>query len=205
VNRTPLLHRAAGAPPREAHDSRRRDWEGRLFGGLVLAAFPLYGIGSALADRPIGLALVAANSLAVTVVGIIGWRLVRSRERAAGIGYLVARIVEATLLAAGAAFVYFADEPDTGDTAYRLGMLALGVGSIPFFDALRRRGWLPAPLAVWGMVGYTTLAVGALIDLMTGREVIEIFSIPGGLFELAIGVILLRRGFWALDERSQTH
>jgi len=205
MNRTPLLRRDVGALPREANDSGRRVREGRLFGALVLAAFPLYGFGSALADRPIGLALVAANSLAVTVVGIIGWRLVRSRERAAGIGYLFARIAEATLLAAGAAFVYFADEPDAGDTAYRLGMLALGVGSIPFFGALRRRGWLPAPLAVWGMVGYTALALGALVDLMTGREVIEIFAIPGGLFELTLGVILLRRGFWALDAGSQTH
>ncbi len=94
MNRTPLLRRDAGASPLEAHDSGCHDWEGRLFGGLVLAAFPLYGIGSALADRPIGLALVAANSLAVTVVGIIGQRLVRSRERTAGIGYLVARLDE---------------------------------------------------------------------------------------------------------------
>ena len=205
MNRTPLLRRDVGVLPLEANDSGRRLREGRLFGGLVLAAFPLYGIGSALADRPIGLTLVIANSIAVAVVGIIGWRLTRADERRAGTGYLIARLAEATLLAAGAAFIYFADAPDTGDTAYQLGMLALGVGSIPFFGALRRRCWLPAPLAVWGMVGYAALAIGALLDLMTGREVIEIFAIPGGLFELTLGVILLRRGFWPLDGGSQTH
>ena len=47
-------------------------WEGRLFGGLVLAAFFLYGIGSALVDEPIGVGLVAMNSVAVTIVGGIG-------------------------------------------------------------------------------------------------------------------------------------
>ena len=39
-------------------------WEGRAFGGIVLAAFLLYGIGSAAADRPIGVTLVVVNSIA---------------------------------------------------------------------------------------------------------------------------------------------
>ena len=205
MNQTRVLQPVTASFPTEPSHPVRRMREGRLFGGLVLAAFPLYGIGSALADRPIGVALVAANSVAVTVVGIIGWRLVRSRERAAGIGYLVARLAEATLLAAGIAFIHFADAPGAGDTAYQLGMLALGIGSIPFFGALRRRGWLPAPLAVWGMAGYTALAIGSAADLLSGRDVAEFFAIPGGLFELALGVILVRRGFLALDVGSQTH
>jgi hypothetical protein len=204
VNRTPLLRRDTGSRATEPNIAAPRLREGRLFGGLVLAAFPLYGIGSALADRPTGLALVVANSIAVTVLGVIGWRLARADEPQAGAGYLAARAAEATLLAAGAAFIYFADAPDAGDTAYQLGMLALGIGSIPFFGALRRRGWLPAPLALWGMAGYAALAVGAVIDLTTGRDVAEVFAIPGGLFELTVGVVLLRRG-WPLDVGSQTH
>jgi hypothetical protein len=205
VNRTPLLRHDAGSRAIEPSVAAPRLREGRLFGGLVLAAFLLYGIGSAVADRPIGLALVAANSIAVAAIGVIGWRLMRADERRAGTGYLVARIAEATLLAAGAAVIYFADAPDAGDTAYQLGMLALGIGSIPFCNALRRRGWLPAPLAVWGMAGYAALAVGAMLDMTTGRDVAEIFAIPGGLFELTLGVLLLRRGFWPLDAGSQTH
>jgi len=58
-------------------DPRFNRWEGRLFGGLVLSAFLLYGIGSALVEEPIGLVLALANSVAVATVGVIGLRAVR--------------------------------------------------------------------------------------------------------------------------------
>ena len=46
-----------------------------------------------------------------------------------------------------------------------------------------------------GMAGYVVLAAGALLELTTGRGVAVVAAIPGGLFEIAVGVHLLRRGF----------
>lgn len=78
-------------------------FEGQLFGGLVLAAFVLYGVGSALTDAPTGLTLVALNSVAVAVIGVIGFRLLRTDHRSVGVVYMLTRIVEAALLLGGRA------------------------------------------------------------------------------------------------------
>ncbi len=113
-----------------------RLWEGRTFGALVLAAFGLYGTGSALADTPLGVTLVALNSLAVTTVGVLGYRLVRAGHPGVGAGYLGARAAEAALLLGGVLVVQIADLADADTVGYQLGMLALGVGSVPFFHTV---------------------------------------------------------------------
>lgn len=170
-------------------------WEGRLFGGLVLAAFGLYGIGSAIADQPIGLLLVAANSIAVAVVGVLGHRLLRDHHPRAGAVYLGARLAEAILLAGGIFVHELADASNADNTGYLLGMIALGVGSLPFWHVAGRGPWLSSRFALWGIAGYLVLAGGALLELATGRAVTVIAAIPGGLFELAVGLCLLVRGF----------
>jgi hypothetical protein len=177
----------------DAHPFER--WEGQLFGGLVLAAFLLYGIGSGLAEEPIGLVLVIANSVAVTLIGVIGFRLLRNDHPRAGAVYLAARIAEALLLAGGIVLYAVADVSDADNTGYLLAMLALGVGSLPFWHVVGQGPWLSNRFAIWGIVGYVALAAGALLELTTGRGVAVIAAIPGGLFEIAVGVHLLRRGF----------
>lgn len=170
-------------------------WQGQVFGGLVLAAFLLYGVGSAMADEPVGLALVTLNSVAVTIIGLIGFRLLRADGFGAGAGYLGARILEAVLLAGGIAVVALTSSTDADTTGYLLAMIALGVGSLPFLRALDRGRWLPTWLARWGMVGYAALVAGAVLELATGRALTVFFAAPGGLFELTLGLVLLRRGF----------
>ena len=95
-------------PPASTESAASR-WEGRAFGGIVLAAFLLYGVGSATADEPIGLALVVLNSIAVASAGLIGFRLVRVADPSVGFGYLVARTAEAVLLAGGILMAELAD------------------------------------------------------------------------------------------------
>lgn len=182
-------------------DSKFNHWEGRHFGGLVLTAFFLYGIGSALVDEPIGVALVAVNSVAVTIVGVIGFRMLRHHNRWVGAGYLATRIAEATFLVGGVALYTFADGSDADNTGYLLGMLILGIGSLPFWYVVGRGPWLSTRFALWGVAGYVALATGAVIELATGREVTYFFAAPGGLFEIAVGVHLVRRGFGTANDR----
>ena len=176
-------------------------WEGQLFGGLVLAAFLLYGIGSALAEEPIGLVLVVANSIAVIIIGVIGLRLLRNHHPRAGALYLATRVAEAILLAGGIALHTVADVADADNTGYLLGMVALGIGSLPFWHVVGRGPWLSNRFAIWGIAGYVALAAGALFELTTGRGVAVIAAIPGGLFEIVVGVHLLRRGFGKATSR----
>lgn len=91
-------------------------WEGRAFGGIVLAAFLLYGIGSVSADRPAGMALVVVNSIAVAGAGLIGLRLLRRSDASIGVGYFVARILEGVLLVGGIALAEYRGIEDADTT-----------------------------------------------------------------------------------------
>ena len=44
------------------------------------------------------------------------------------------------------------------------------------------------------MVGYALLAAGAMLELV-GLGLGQVLTIPGGLFEMALGITLLARGF----------
>jgi len=172
-----------------------------MFGALVLAAFVLYGVGSSLVGNPVGLTLVGLNSIAVALIGAIGFRLLRSTARTAGVAYAVTRIVEATALFIGVVAVAIGAPAGVDQTTYLLGMVVLGVGSIPFLLALREGRWLPGWFTIWGIAGYTALASGALIELASGRPVAVAFAVVGGLFELALGVFLVWKGFGDADTR----
>ncbi|CAN5462081.1 hypothetical protein BH11ACT8_BH11ACT8_03670 [soil metagenome] len=207
---------------------------GRIVGALILGAFFLYGGGSFLvvsssssvvplpqsAESPgrlvAGSALLLLNSLAVAVVGVLAFRVLRDRHPRTANAYLATRTVEAVLLAlAPLGMITLAllmtdggvsattDSGPAGlartavensESAYWVAMTALGAGSIFFCRALLRTGLLPRPLARWGMVGYAVFALGGILE-MAGYGVGLALSVPGGLFEVAAGVFLLTRGF----------
>ena len=110
--------------------------------------------------------------------------------------YLVIRTLEAVLLAVGVLLLISMASPRGNDLAYQLAMIILGIGSVPFCWVLMRDRFLPGWLASYGIVGYVLLAAGALLQLF-GLAVALVFSIPGGLFEVAFGLILIARGFRA--------
>jgi len=180
------------AATREPGPSR---FAGRVFGGLILAAFVLYGVGSAFAQRSAGLALGLLNSIAVVIIGSIGFRMLRDHRPRVAAGYFAARLVEAVLLGGGIALAAAAGASGANDLAYQLAMLTLGVGSVPFFQQVGREGRLPQWFVYWGMAGYALLAAGALAELPAGVAVGVVLAIPGGVFELALGLYLLGTGF----------
>ncbi|MBM7075179.1 DUF4386 domain-containing protein [Micromonospora humida] len=166
---------------------------GRWAGAFFLSAFVAYGVGSALAGRPAGAALVLANSVLVAAIGALVFRALRRPHPGVAWGYLVARGAEAFLLTAG--LVLRARYGDgAADLAYQLAMLSLGLGSLPLCLALARRRWLPRWFAGWGAAGYALLAAGAAAEL-AGVGIGVAPAAPGGLFEIAFGLLLLVRGF----------
>lgn len=73
-------------------------------------------------------------------------------------------------------------------------MLVLGLGSLPACLLLLRRQLLPAWMAAWGLLGYSLLAAGSVAELYGVEGTGVPLAIPGGLWEMALGLWLLVRG-----------
>lgn len=167
---------------------------GRTAGILFLAAFVCYGAGQALVERPVGTALMLLNSGVVVTLGALVFQALRPSAPTAAAMYLLARAIEAILLAVGVVSLVWMRSAEGNDLAYQLGMLTLGVGSVPFCYVLLRQRIAPIWLGIWGMVGYAVLACGAMLELL-GVGAGLLLSIPGGLFEIALGLLLIAHGF----------
>jgi hypothetical protein len=86
---------------------------------------------------------------------------------------------------------------------YQVAEMTLALGALPLFLLLGRVRLIPRSLAAWGVVGYAILMTGAIAELF-GIHIGLVFSIPGGLFEVALGVWLLARGFAAGADESRS-
>lgn len=200
---------------------------GRLVGALFLLAFLCYGIGGLLvtsvtsaddvlasvsAQEPrltSGALLMLANSVVVVAIGVLVREVVRRYDALVATAYLVARGVEATVLAVGVVAVLVlvpvAAAPGAdaalatalraaNDVGFQVAMLGLALGSVLLCRALLRYGLVPRWLAVGGVVGYATFGLGAALEIL-GMPVGVALAVPGGLFEVAFGIFLLRHGF----------
>jgi uncharacterized protein DUF4386 len=176
---------------------------GRVVGSLFWLAMLAYLSGTALvgaaAGRPIltaaGALLMLLNSVVVAGIGILVRPVLRRHDETSASAYLVSRMVEAVLLAVGVVFVLRL-MPVAGEYAYQVAMIALGLGGVVFCRVLLRARLVPRFVAIWGLVGYALLGLGAALEVLgVGVGVGLLLSVPGGLFELALGVLLLVRGF----------
>ncbi|WP_222164772.1 DUF4386 family protein [Edaphocola aurantiacus] len=192
----------------------------RLTGCLFLLPLLAYGLGNALFDAALKTTtvadpvLIAAGTLlwilnAVTVVAVaaILYPLLQQYSKAVAAAYLAARLMEAVLLLMGmfalraGIHTELTPEPMFRNAAlffyrdcYQVAMLLLGTGSMAFCGLLCRHRLLPLSWSVWGFAGYGFLAAGAVAELC-GLHWGLYASIPGGLFELTLGIRLIGRGW----------
>ncbi|GAA0992256.1 DUF4386 domain-containing protein [Subtercola frigoramans] len=173
----------------------------RTVGGLMLAAFLLYGIGSSVALAATngvlmisGVIMMLLNSVAVIVIGILLVPILRPHAPAVAVVYLTARLFEGVFLAAGALFL-LRGSAHMNFLAYSVAMAGLSIGSLVFCVALYRSRLVPRFLSVWGFVGYASFATGCILELSGVAGVGIISTVPGGLFELFFAVWLITRGF----------
>lgn len=172
----------------------------RIVGALMLTVFLLYGVGNSIAIASSGPALAAGvtlmllNSVAVVVVGVLMFPILKPAAPRTAAVYLFTRIFEGTFLAVGAISLLLGNA-SANLLAYTVAMAGLGIGSLFFCAALYRSNLVPRFLAVWGIVGYASLATGYVLELggLAGAGLIS--TIPGGLFELFFAVWILVRGF----------
>jgi hypothetical protein len=149
--------------------------------------------------------------------GVLMFPVLKQHSERMAIGYLAARIVDAIFIAIMVLFMLIqiplgseylkATASDTSflqalsavsvqvsQYAYQIGMSALGVSGLILCYTLFRAKLVPGWLAVWGLVGYATILVGMLSAVM-GSGLGDLSSLPGGLWEVFIGVWLIVKGF----------
>ena len=149
--------------------------------------------------------------------GVLMFPVLKRHSERMAIGYLAARIVDAIFIAVmvlvaliqiplGSEYVRAA-APDAPSLqalstllsqaqlyAYEIGMSALGVSGMLLCITLYRAKLLPRWLAIWGLVGYAIIFCGRLSAVM-GSGLGDLSSLPGGLWEIFVGVWLIVKGF----------
>jgi hypothetical protein len=149
--------------------------------------------------------------------GVLMFPVLKQHSERMAVGYLAARIVDAIFIAIMVLFILIqiplgseylrATAADASYLqalsavlaqaqlyAYEIGMSALGVSGLMLCYTLYRAKLVPGWLAIWGLVGYATLLFGMFSAVM-GSGLGDLSSIPGGLWEVFVGVWLIVKGF----------
>lgn len=165
----------------------------------------------------IGGFLMLVNSVAVVGLGVLFFPILAQHGLRTALAYLTARIVEGAFLAIGVLCLLMllplgqigveAGEASQGwatvlgsllsqsnTMAYQIAMMSLGFASLFMCALLFRTRLIPRFLAVWGFVGYAIFMAGAIAEIF-GVHIGVMLSIPGGLFELIVGLWLIFKGF----------
>jgi len=182
-------------------------------------------------DAPDHLSTIAASSalLAMGAVlwlctvagdaahGILMFPVLKPHSERAAVGYLGARIIDATFIAVMALLILVqiplgieylnAGSSDASYLqalsavltqanlyAYEFAMITVGVAGFILSFMFYQTQLVPRFLAVWGLIGYAVLLLGSVLQVL-GLNLNSIHAIPGGLWELFIGVWLIAKGF----------
>lgn len=78
--------------------------------------------------------------------------------------------------------------------AYQIAMIFVGLAGVLLCYTFYRAKLVPRPVAAWGLAGYAIHLGGAVLEVL-GFNLGLIPVIPGGLWELFIGVWLIAKGF----------
>jgi len=162
-----------------------------------------------------GAILMMMNSCIVVGIGVFMYPILKQYNKSIAVVYLGSRVIESLLLLGGVISLLFildigqqylgvADTTSLerlSDTyirgnylAYQFAMIVLGFGSMLFCIILYQHALIAKPLALLGFVGYLSLLLGAMLELL-GYPYGLMFSIPGGLFEVILPFWLFLNGF----------
>jgi hypothetical protein len=152
-----------------------------------------------------------------TAHGVLMFPVLKEHSKRMALGYLAARIVDAVFIAIMVLFVllqiplgseflktaipgtYYLQalsnvSVQASQYAYQIGMSALGLAGIMLCYTLYRAKLVPRGVAIWGLAGYAIIFCGMVSEIL-GSGLGLVSSIPGGLWEVFMGVWLIVKGF----------
>ena len=165
----------------------------------------------------IGAMLMLMAAVGDTLHGILMLPVLRRHNERVAFGYFGARLIDAVFLAVGIMFLLLqiplgraylaAGAPEASSLqalstlsieahlySYEIGMIAVGFAGLMLCYLFYTARLVPRPLAVWGLIGYAVLLTGSVLTVL-GFHPGLVHTIPGGLWELFIGVWLIAKGF----------
>jgi hypothetical protein len=193
---------------------------------ILTAPDPLSTVAASSLLLTVGVVCWLATVVGDAAHGVLMFPVLKQHSERSAVGYLAARIMDATFIAVmcllilmqipiGATYL----NAGTADTtylqalsivltqanlyAYDLAMITVGVAGLILCTAFCRTGLVPGPLALWGLVGYLVILAGSLLQIL-GFHLNSIQAIPGGLWEVFIGVWLIVKGFTIPTVASDT-
>lgn len=165
-----------------------------VFGALLMLLVTAIDIGKAILFFPIvdrygrrtALAYLATMifEVAMMAVGILALLLLMP----------LADQVSSGALDAGVAQSLGSLAVDANQLAYQIAQMSLGFGAMFLCALLLRSGLVPRALAILGLAGYALHMVGAICELF-GLHISLFMLIPGGIFEIAVAIWLIVKGF----------
>ena len=149
--------------------------------------------------------------------GMLMFPVLNRHSQRIAVSYLGARVMDAVFVAIMALFILFqtplaSEYMKAGATnaaffqglgsvftqaqlyAYHFGMLTVGCAGLMLNYAFYRARLLPRVLGMWGLVGYAVILCGSVLEIM-GFNLNLLHTLPGGLWELFVGVWLIVKGF----------
>ena len=165
----------------------------------------------------IGAMLMLMAAVGDTLHGILMLPVLRRHNERVAFGYFGARLIDAVFLAVGIMFLLLqiplgraylaAGAPEASSLqalstlsieahlySYEIGMIAVGFAGLMLCYLFYTARLVSRLLAVWGLIGYAVLLTGSVLTVL-GFHPGLIHTIPGGLWELFIGVWLIAKGF----------
>jgi hypothetical protein len=149
--------------------------------------------------------------------GVMMFPILKQNNDRIALGYLSARLVEAAIIAVSALFILLqiplgaeflkANASDTSYLqsisvlftqsqayTYQIGMVALGMAGLTLCYGFQRDKLVPRFFIIWGFIGYVSFLIGSMLEIL-GFNLQLLHTLPGGLWEMSIGVWLIIKGF----------
>lgn len=191
-------------------------------GGIVLIQ-SILGAPDQLATLPAKSTLLAIGAVLWLLAaawdalhGVLMFPILKQHSERMAVGYLGFRIMDGLLIAIMVLFVLL-QIPLSGEylkagadasylqalstvfmqaqlDAYNVAMTTLGISGLILCYAFYKSKLIPRLLAVWGLVGYATILGGSVLEVL-GVNLNSVHAVPGGLWEVFIGVWLIVKGF----------
>jgi Domain of unknown function (DUF4386) len=198
-------------------------------GGNVLilsvlgASDPLAAVGASRILIAVGAMLWLLAVAGDAAHGILMLPVLRQFNERIAFGYFGARIMDAVFVGVMALLILFqvplANEylkAGSSETllalsavlnqaqlyAYHFGMLTVGFAGLMLCYLFYKTQLVPRFFGVWGLVGYAVILCGSVLEVM-GFNLNSIHTIPGGLWELSMGVWLIAKGFSPMSLASE--
>lgn len=176
-----------------------------IVGVLFIVATITYASGSAMIEPflgnsggiatplVIGSLLEFIDVIAVIIIGVLLFPILKNYSILIAWTYLGTRILEAAFLSVSIASIFLTTAL-WYERAFQIAFLVLGLGSLPFVYLLYKSKLIPRSISVIGFIGYIALLVWSVLEV-SGYTTGMFLFIPGALFEIIFPIWLIVKGF----------